>query len=115
MLVGRHQQAFRRGRVLIALFLTGVSLPALGQDARGSCKSSGGLRFVGTNADQSKSVWLSGTIAGSYRLEAAQAIRPSIPGRLRDDAGCTSRHRRLCLRATAALTGCSISATTRTA
>ncbi|WP_453959066.1 autotransporter domain-containing protein [Amorphus suaedae] len=37
-----------------------------------NCKSDGGLRYLGNAADASESVWLSGTVAGSFELEAAQ-------------------------------------------
>jgi hypothetical protein len=60
-------------RICVGLVLGSAGpLPHAFAQGGGSCKSSGGLRFIGTTTDQSKSVWLSGTIAGSYRLEAAQ-------------------------------------------
>jgi hypothetical protein len=57
-----------QGAGLALLALTGISDPVFSQ----ACKSSGGLRFLGTTRDESRTVWLSGTVAGSYRLEAAQ-------------------------------------------
>jgi hypothetical protein len=37
-----------------------------------SCNSQGNLRFVGTTADSARSVWLSATSAGAFRLDSAQ-------------------------------------------
>ncbi|WP_460086743.1 autotransporter outer membrane beta-barrel domain-containing protein [Roseibium sp. LAB1] len=36
------------------------------------CKNDGGLRFLGTNRSDDRSIWISGTVAGDYRLDAAQ-------------------------------------------
>jgi hypothetical protein len=57
----------RRGGTFVAVALACTPAPALGKNC-----NSGGLIFLGTNSDSSRSVWLSGTIAGSYRLDAAQ-------------------------------------------
>jgi len=36
------------------------------------CEAGGGLRFLGTSADGARTVWVSGTSAGTFKLEAAQ-------------------------------------------
>ena len=57
----------RAGATFVALALAYAPSPALGKNC-----DFGGLLFLGTNSNSSRSVWLSGTIAGSYRLDAAQ-------------------------------------------
>src|SRR5215813_9580792 len=54
-------------RILSALVLLCTPLPALADKC-----GPGHLRFVGTFADSSGTVWLSRTTQGSFRLEAAQ-------------------------------------------
>ncbi|MGO4441058.1 autotransporter domain-containing protein [Rhizobium sp. RAF56] len=53
---------------LVVLSVAGTPVSAFAD----SCKSSGGLRFLGVTSDSSSSVWLSGTSAGSFGLDAAQ-------------------------------------------
>ncbi|TYC66080.1 autotransporter domain-containing protein [Stappia sp. BW2] len=50
------------------LLLSSLSTPALAAN----CKNDGGLLFLGTNKSDSRSIWVSGTVAGDYRLDAAQ-------------------------------------------
>lgn len=60
---------FRRAVRMAALAVVAASpVPAFAQ----ACKSDGGLAYLGNIRDASRSVWLSGTVAGSFRLEAAQ-------------------------------------------
>lgn len=64
-----RQEFFRAVKPVIAtLLLSGFSLTALAK----SCDSNGNLRFVGTTADSTRSVWLSATSAGAFRLDSAQ-------------------------------------------
>ena len=51
-----------------ALSLIGLTSPAIAD----SCKSNGGLTFLGDTPNNSSSVWLSGTGPGSFELDAAQ-------------------------------------------
>ncbi|WP_417710386.1 autotransporter domain-containing protein [Roseibium aggregatum] len=51
-----------------ALLLSSLSTPAVAAN----CKNDGGLLFLGTNKSDSRSIWISGTVAGDYRLDAAQ-------------------------------------------
>ncbi|MDQ0317431.1 autotransporter outer membrane beta-barrel domain-containing protein [Amorphus orientalis] len=37
-----------------------------------NCRDQGGLRYLGNSTDSSQSIWLSGTVAGDFELEAAQ-------------------------------------------
>jgi|GEM_PF-1911854 len=53
------------GAILISAFFSAPALAA-------SCKNDGGLLFLGTNRSDSRSIWISGTVAGDYRLDAAQ-------------------------------------------
>lgn len=56
-------------RTVAVLLIAGSPAPVLAAN----CKSSGGLRFIGTTSNSSESVWLSATSgAGSFSLEAAQ-------------------------------------------
>lgn len=50
------------------LLLSSLSTSALAAN----CKNDGGLLFLGTNKSDSRSIWVSGTVAGDYRLDAAQ-------------------------------------------
>src|SRR5215510_3193073 len=54
---------------LSGLLLTGAPLSV---EAKGNCDAQGGLFYLGNNRDDSRSIWLSGTSAGSFRLDAAQ-------------------------------------------
>ena len=54
--------------VIALLFWAGAPLPALAKN----CDTKGHLRFVGTTADSARSVWLSATSAGAFRLDSAQ-------------------------------------------
>ncbi len=51
-----------------ALLFSSLSTSALAAN----CKNDGGLLFLGTNKSDSRSIWVSGTVTGDYRLEAAQ-------------------------------------------
>ena len=53
---------------MAALALSG--LPATAGAAQ--CSAAGNLRYLGTTTDSTRSVWISGTSAGAFRLEAAQ-------------------------------------------
>ncbi|MEE4012339.1 autotransporter domain-containing protein [Roseibium sp. FZY0029] len=50
------------------LLLSSLPAPAVAAN----CKNDGGLLFLGTNKSDSRSIWISGTVAGDYRLDAAQ-------------------------------------------
>ena len=60
----------RRGlpAVVVALLLASTPLSVDAKD----CNSKGGLFYLGNTRDEAKSVWLSATSAGSFRLEAAE-------------------------------------------
>jgi hypothetical protein len=55
-------------RWLALVLITWNTAPAFAQ----SCKDDGGLAYLGNTREASRSVWLSGTVAGSFSLEAAQ-------------------------------------------
>src|SRR5690349_10617559 len=55
--------------VVTGLLLVGMPLSV---EAKGNCSAQGGLFYLGNNNDDSRSIWLSGTSAGSFRLDAAQ-------------------------------------------
>lgn len=57
---------------LVATFFAFSSLLSATASQAASCKNDGGLLYLGNNKSDSRSIWVSGTIAGSYRLEAAQ-------------------------------------------
>ena len=59
-----------RKRVRLSILMTSLMMSAASPALAKNCNS-GGLRFLGTTSDSSKTVWLSGTLAGSFRLEAA--------------------------------------------
>ena len=61
-----HRIGYRAGLLAAAVLVAPV--PALAQN----CKSEGHLYFVGTTTDQARTVWLSATRKGPFRLEAAQ-------------------------------------------
>ncbi|OCP21264.1 MULTISPECIES: autotransporter domain-containing protein [unclassified Ensifer] len=54
--------------LLVGLCLFGSAVPAVAAN----CDANGGLAYLGNIRDGSNSVWLSGTSAGSFSLEAAQ-------------------------------------------
>lgn len=60
------------GHPKIALLAASLFVAAASDAHAQSCKSDGGLRYLGNAVDGSESVWLSGTVAGSFELEAAQ-------------------------------------------
>ena len=70
-----RSQARDAWRVFAATTLLG--LVALADGATGhaqaqNCHDQGGLRYLGNSTDESQSIWLSGTVAGDFELEAAQ-------------------------------------------
>src|SRR5215510_11584631 len=54
---------------LSGLLLTGAPLSV---EAKGNCDAQGGLFYLGNTRDDARSIWLSATSPGSFRLEAAQ-------------------------------------------
>ena len=54
--------------IAVTLALSGLPLISHAKQ----CDGDGRLRFLGTSADDSRTVWLSNTSAGNYRLDAAQ-------------------------------------------
>jgi hypothetical protein len=58
--------------LLTALLSLGSIFSLPEQAASQQCDSAGGLLFLGTNRDDSRSVWLSRTGRGAFELEAAQ-------------------------------------------
>lgn len=59
-------------RTSLTLFLGTAVIAPLSSAHAANCKGQGGLMFLGTNRSDSKSVWVSRTDPGSYRLDAAQ-------------------------------------------
>src|SRR5687767_180709 len=49
-----------------------ISVAAMPPRAFAKCDAKGGLLFLGKTAGSGKSVWLSGTSPGDFKLEAAQ-------------------------------------------
>ncbi|MBH2036821.1 MAG: hypothetical protein I8H73_28470, partial [Pseudomonadales bacterium] len=70
-----HKTQFAQSRSLAALQAVMALLVWAGcsstVQAKG-CNAQGNLRFVGTTADSARSVWLSATSAGAFRLDSAQ-------------------------------------------
>jgi hypothetical protein len=67
--MGQHKKrVWRKFAFPAALLLSSLSTPAVAAN----CKNDGGLLFLGTNKSDSRSIWISGTVAGDYRLDAAQ-------------------------------------------
>lgn len=58
----------------LASFLSGLMLAGapLYAEAKGNCDAQGGLFYLGNTSDDSRSIWLSATSAGAFRLDAAQ-------------------------------------------
>jgi hypothetical protein len=54
-----------------AIAAVAVSILPIAAHAK-QCDANGGVRFLGTGASGGQSVWISGTSAGAFRLEAAQ-------------------------------------------
>src|SRR5215510_3986282 len=54
---------------LSGLLLTGAPLSV---EAKGNCDAQGGLYYLGNTRDDARSIWLSATSSGSFRLDAAQ-------------------------------------------
>ncbi len=57
----------------LKLSMAALALSALPATAGAAqCSAAGNLRYLGTTNDSTRSVWISGTSAGAFRLEAAQ-------------------------------------------
>src|SRR5215813_7877702 len=54
---------------LSGLLLTGAPLSV---EAKSNCDAQGGLYYLGNTRDDARSIWLSATSSGSFRLDAAQ-------------------------------------------
>jgi hypothetical protein len=68
----RSGRSFRRSHVVKAL--AGVLLGGMpvAVDAKNNCSAQGGLFYLGNTKNDARSVWLSATSPGSFRLDAAQ-------------------------------------------
>lgn len=64
----QKKRVWRKFTFPAALLLSSLSTPAVAAN----CKNDGGLLFLGTNKSDSRSIWISGSVAGDYRLDAAQ-------------------------------------------
>src|SRR5262245_51488260 len=64
--MNRHTSAIA---VMSGLLLTGAPLSV---EAKGNCDAQGGLYYLGNTRDDARSIWLSATSSGSFRLDAAQ-------------------------------------------
>ena len=67
----RHPVTIRRRglpAVVVALLLASTPLTVDAKD----CGAKGGLFYLGNTRNDAKSVWLSATSAGAFRLEAAE-------------------------------------------